>query len=351
MTAVDPVIDRADVIRRMRTARAQDLRRCAVVATTLVVLLVMVMTVSILAGSWNVIPLRDVPAALVGAGDPLGDFVVFSTLVPRTLGAAVAGLLFALSGILYQRTVRNALATPDVIGITAGASMGAVWVIVRTPAGGPGLQWAALAGALVTIAAVCLLSWRGELATYRLILVGIGTSAVAAAMTNYLLISANLTATAVAVRWTSGSTSNVAWPEVRLLLVVAAGSVVAVALLSRSLAGMRVGDDLARGLGVRVTVVRLATLAAGAAVAALTTSVTGPIAFVALVSGPIVTRLVPRGPHLLLAAIFGALLVSAADVVAQHGPLISPIPVGVVTAIVGAPVFLWLLLNRRDVTS
>lgn len=339
------------VMDRMHAARRTDLRRASAALALIVLALLASSALNIWLGSREAVALGEIAPALIGRGTPLADFVVTESVLPDTLAAALSGAMFGASGHYYQRTVRNALATPDIIGITAGASMGAVAVIVLRPAGWPGIRMAALAGALITIAAVCGLAWRRGIAVYRLILVGIGMSAVAAAVTSYLLLQADLTATAVAVRWTAGSTTGVTWPEVRLLALVAVICLGMGLVVGRGLGVLRVGDDLARGLGVRVTTVRIATLALGAVVAALTTSVTGPIAFVALVSGPIVTRGVPRGPHALLAALFGAALVSTSALVAGHAPLLSPVPVGAITAIVGAPVLLWLLLKRRDKTS
>ncbi len=336
---------------RMRAQRRKDLTRSAIVLAALVVLIVVLVLTSALLGRPDGVSAGQALTAMTGRGRGLADYVIFETRMPRAAGALLCGLLFGLAGHLYQSVVRNPLATPDIIGITAGATAGAVAVIVLAPGMRFGVQAAGLLGALAIVLAVFALTWRSGLDTYRLVLVGIGVSSVGIAVTNYLFTFAEGTATAAVLRWTTGSTSFAQWPDAVLLSVVLVVSLGLALALGRGLGALGLGDDLARGLGVRVHRVRVAVLVIGAAAAALTTSVVGPIGFVALISGPIATRLVARGPHLLLAPLVGAVLVLAADLPAQHAPLISPVPTGVLTALVGAPVFVWLLLRRRAGTS
>jgi iron complex transport system permease protein len=344
--AADALRRRADTTqaRMLATDRSATARTVAVALGLGAVLLVTAYLSLTLGGSAD-IPLGDLVPALVDRSSPLANYVVFETRLPRLLGALLAGLLFGLSGRLYQGIVGNPLATPDIIGITSGATAGAV-ITLAARGSGPGLQVAALVGALVTIGLVYLLAWRGGLDTYRLILIGIAVSAAATAVTNYVLVAADLDVLGAAVRWSAGSAAGVQWDDVRLLALVAGGTAVACLLLARSLRGLAMGDDVARGLGVRVEPVRLTALALGATAAALVASVVGPIGFVALVAGPIAMRLAPRGPVLALAGLVGAVEVGLADVLAQNAPLISPVPTGVLTGVVGAPVFIWLLLAK-----
>ncbi|MFT4217991.1 MAG: iron ABC transporter permease [Micropruina sp.] len=331
----------------MRAARRADQRRAVGWIVGLAAGLVLLLGASILLGGSASIAWSEIPPALLGRGRRLARYVVFETRLPRALGAALSGAVFGLAGLFYQRVIRNPLATPDIIGISSGASVGAVAVIVLTPSAGLGVQLASMLGATAMIALVGLLSWRDGLDPYRVILIGIGMSAVASAATTYLLTLASLQGTEMATRWSTGSVAGLTWPEVALLAgLVAAGGIAAV-LFAPGLAGISLGDDLARGLGTRVGQVRIGVLVAGAALAALTTSVVGPIAFVSLICGPIAARLVPRGPQAALTMLLGAVLVVGADTLAQNAPLISPVPTGVLTSVIGAPVFIWLMLRDR----
>lgn len=345
LTGLRPTIDRATLAATLRAAQRAGRRRFGLVVGVSAALIVALLLLEVTLALPSRVALTDALWAMTGQGRGLADYVVFETRLPRALGALLAGLLFGMSGHLYQRLVRNPLATPDIIGITAGATAGAVTAIVVAPDGGLGVQLSGLAGALLAVLLVFGLTWRGGLDTYRLVLVGIGVSAVGAAVTSYLLRAAERQAIAAVLRWTTGTAGFVQWPDAALLAGVMLGTVLAVLPLVRGLGALGLGDDLARGLGVRVNGVRGAALAVGAAAAALTTSVVGPIGFVALIAGPIAFRLAPRGPHLVPAAMIGAVLVLGADLLAQHAPLVSPVPTGVLTALVGAPVFVWLLLR------
>jgi iron complex transport system permease protein len=243
--------------------------------------------------------------------------------------------------------VRNPLATPDVVGVTAGASAAAVGVLL---AGWPmPLPLAALGGGLLVAVLVGALSWRDGFTGPRLVLVGIGLGAAASALTSFLLVRAEITEAQRAVVWLTGSLNGRGWEHVRPvgLAVLVLGPLALV--LGRSLSGLRLGDDVARGLGVRVTPARVGLVAVAVALAAVATSSAGPIAFVALVAPQIALRLARTpGPPLAASAAAGALLVVAADLVARRGLSVTglasaELPVGAVTALVGSPVLLWLL--------
>ncbi|MFT3861502.1 FecCD family ABC transporter permease [Micropruina sp.] len=346
--ALLPTTDaRAELVAALRAGRSDARHRFAAVVAGGAVLALAFFFANLLVGLPTRIGLADALWAITGRARGLANFVVFETRLPRAVGALLAGVLFGVSGHLYQRVVRNPLATPDIIGITSGATAGAVAAIVLAPSVPLGVQAAGLLGALLATAVVFALTWRGGLDTYRLVLVGIGVSAVGVAVTSYLLTFADRMAIAAVLRWSTGTASYVQWPDAGLLAIVLAVAVVAVLPLVSGLSALGLGDDLARGLGVRVVAVRVVVLVVGAVAAALTTSVVGPIGFVALIAGPIAARLAPRGPHLLPAALVGAVLVLSADLAAQQLPPIAPVPTGVLTGLVGAPVFVWLLLRSR----
>ncbi|PWK63381.1 iron complex transport system permease protein [Streptomyces sp. CG 926] len=340
---------KAATVARLRAAHRTGIRRFRLVTCVLLVMLLALLVASILLGGVKRIPAGDILPAAFGMRTGLADYVIFRIRMPRALAALLAGALFGLSGALYQRLVRNPLATPDMVGISAGAGAGATTMLLFAPAVPFGTSLAGLGGAFVLVATVLALSRRGGgVDTYRLVLVGIGLSAVCTAYVNYLFTVAGQHGIAQVMRWLVGSVNDATWDGVSTLAGALAVCGLCTALLSRSLGNMALGDQLALGLGTRVGVARIATLLVGAAAAALATSVTGPIGFVSLISGPIATRLVGADRSVALAVPIGAVIVLGADVLAQHGPLISPVPTGVLTALLGAPYFVRLILRRRQ---
>lgn len=293
------------------------------------------------------IPANNVIPAALGQSDGLADYVVRRTNLPRALVALLGGALFGLSGALAQRLFGNPLATPDIIGISSGAGAGAMIVIAGFGATGIGVQAGALAGALVVALVVYALSWSGGVQSYRLILIGIGVGACASAIVTFIVTRLDEVSTQRAMRWLIGSLNGADARAAALLTVALGVGLVLVLLIRRALSDLALGDELAAGLGIRVSAVRFAALLLATLLAALVTSVTGPIAFVALVAGPIATRAlrVPDAP--IVAALVGAVLLCATDIAAQTLPLISPVPTGAITALFGAPVLIALLVRRK----
>ncbi|CAM5649425.1 putative siderophore transport system permease protein YfhA [Streptomyces avidinii] len=348
--AAGPVADAVEAaVARLRRDRRAAGRRTALVVALLVLLTLGLLIASVLLGGLRNIRGGDVLPAAFGMRTGLADYVVHRIRLPRALTALLAGALFGLSGALYQRLIRNPLATPDIVGVSAGAGAGAVTVLLFAPSVPFGAEAAAIGGAFLLVGAILALSRRGgRVDTNRLVLIGIGMAAVCTAYVNYLFSVAGQHSIAQVTRWLVGSVSGADWSGVGLLAAALGCAAVCAAPLSRSLAALSLGDQLAHGLGARVRAARTATLLLGAAAAALATGVTGPIGFVSLISGPIAVRLVGAERALLVAPPVGAVIVLGADVLAQHGPLISPVPTGVLTALIGAPYFVWLLLRRRQ---
>ncbi|MFE9664781.1 MULTISPECIES: FecCD family ABC transporter permease [unclassified Streptomyces] len=340
--------DNTATVAALRTAHRLQVRRLATICAALVAGMLALLSASVLLGGIGRIDTADVLPAAFGLRTGLADYVIFQNRVPRALAAMLSGALFGLSGVLYQRLVRNPLATPDIVGISAGAGAGATTVLLFAPTLPYGAPLAAIAGSFLVVGLVHLLSWRGGIDTYRLVLVGIGLSGVCTAYTNYLFTVADQHSIAVALRWLVGSVNDVTWDGVGTLAAALVGCVLCAALLSRPLYAMDLGDGLATGLGTRVSWARVAALLLGAAAAALATSVVGPIGFVSLISGPLAVRLVGADRSLGLAPLVGAVIVLAADVLARNAPLISPVPTGALTALIGAPYFVWLILRRRQ---
>ncbi|WP_410614118.1 FecCD family ABC transporter permease [Amycolatopsis sp. lyj-109] len=326
-------------------ARRRGAVRARVVSAVLAIAIVVVFAVSLAVGDFPV-PLGDLPGLLLG-GEGRAAYVVTELRLPRAVTGVLVGAAFGTSGALFQRLLRNPLASPDVIGVTQGASAAAVVAIVLFGAAGPVVSAAALAGALLTGATIYLLSRRGGIHGYRLVLVGVGVGAVLTSVVSYLMTWADVTLAQQALVWLTGNLNGRGWDHV---VPLAAALVVLLPLAlgrSRALMGLQLGDDTAAGLGLHVERSRLALLVIAVALAAFATAAAGPVAFVAFVANPIATRLVGGArAGLVPAALTGALVVLLGDFVAQH-LLGEQLPVGVVTGAVGAPYLLWLLATAN----
>ncbi|WP_018334973.1 FecCD family ABC transporter permease [Actinomycetospora chiangmaiensis] len=332
--------------------------RAAAVAAVAAVLLVVVCAVNLGRGDFP-IPVTEVVRILLGGGDSADAYIVTELRLPRTLTGVFVGAALGLSGALTQAVARNPLASPDILGVTDGASLFAVASVVL--AGGAGVSGlavspfgtpiAALAGGLVAAALVHALAYRKGLDGFRLLLVGVGISSAAVSLTTYLLVSANVQQAGQVLTWLRGSLASRSWENVvPAALVVAIGLPFALVLAFR-LAALELGDESARGLGLRVDRARAGVVGVAVALAAVATACAGPIRFVALVVPQILLRLSGGSrPPLVGSALGGALLVVTADLVART-VLGEAVPVGVVT-VVGAPYLLYLLVRptrRRTV--
>jgi len=316
--------------------------------------LVLAAVVNIGRGDFPISP-AEVLAVLAGGGDGAQQFVVLQLRLPRTLTAVLVGAALGLSGAITQTVARNPLASPDILGVTAGASTAAVLVIVLGGGAGTvvgflaglGLPLAALLGGISTAALVYALAYRRGIEGYRLVLVGVGVGAVATSITSWLLVVARIQEAAQATVWLTGSLNARGWEHVVPVGVALAGLVPVALLLAFSLGVLQFGDDTARGLGMRVHRTRGALILVAVALAAVATASAGPIEFVALVVPQICLRLAgsPR-PPLLASAVYGALLTVTADIVARSA-FDTELPVGIVTTALGAPYLIHLLVRRN----
>ena len=328
---------------------ARTVRRSRARLVTIVLLgaVLVIAALSLAVGAYSV-SLPDLLATLAGQGSSKNEFIVLRLRLPRLTMAVLAGLAFALAGALFQALLGNPLASPDLIGITGGASVAAVFAILVLGLSGFAVSGFAFVGALVVASTIYLLSWRQGIAGYRFVLVGIGIAFMVQAALGYLLTRADVRDAQGALVWMVGSLSGTLWTEVAVAAISIGVLVPAVIVLAPKLRMLQLGDDTARGLGVRVDLSRVLLLAVAVALAASATASVGPIAFVAFVAGPIARRLVP-GTSLVPSALVGVLLVSTADFVSQHLlPGGVQVPVGIITGAIGAPYLLWLLATRRS---
>lgn len=331
-------------IAAIEAGRARDRRRAVGVTAGILVVIVAIGMLALALGDVPLAP-AEVAAGLLGLDGAGGaTFIVQGLRLPRLALALVVGAALGLSGALLQSVVRNPLASPDIVGVTGGASAAAVLAIAGG-ATGLTVSGAALAGALVALTVVVVASGRGVTGT-RFVVIGIAVAFLANGVVGYALTRANLTQAQSAYFWLVGSVGSPSWEDVLLVgtvvLLAAAGLVVA----RRPLAAQALDDGSARAIGARPVVTRVAAMTASGILAAVAVSVAGPIAFVAFAAGPIARRMRGRGPALGTAALTGAAIVALADVIAQHAlPGALEPPVGLITGAAGAVVLLALLLR------
>jgi len=336
-----------ETVALVRRAQRRVGRRQTLVTAVLGALVVIAFSLSLSLGEFPVPVVHAIPMAF-GYGDPASVWVVQELRLPRAVLAAAVGLAFGMSGAIFQSVARNPLASPDVLGVTAGGSMVAVFGLTVLGASGVRLSLFASVGALLTAVLIYVLGYRRGLSTYRLVLVGIGIGAVAAAVTQYLWAIALYHDAATVAVWLSGSLNGRGWESIVPLVVQLCVFVPAAFMLRKPLLGLELGDDSASAIGIRVQGARALLILVGVAFAGAGVGAAGPVAFVAFVSAPIARRVARApGPVLLASGFLGALLVLVSDLLGRYALPDSEIPVGVITGIVGAPYLLWLLTRTN----
>jgi iron complex transport system permease protein len=327
-------------------------RRALPIMLLLLLALAATAVVSVGRGDFPIAPL-DVIRAALGLPGARADhtLVVQEFRLPRIVLAALVGGALALSGAILQGVTRNALAEPGILGITNGAALTAVALIVWVDGAHHALlPVAAFVGGLVTAVLIYLVAWRDGSSPLRLILIGIGFSAVAASLTTFMTVFGRIDRVQQAYVWLAGSVYGRGWEHVGTIgawLIV----LVPLALLSaRALNALALGDEAARGLGIRLERTRAGLVGLSVALAAAAVAAAGTVAFVGLVAPHITRRLVGVGHEGLLPASFltGALMVVLADFIGRTVIAPNQIPAGIVTALIGAPYFMVLLWRHRD---
>jgi iron complex transport system permease protein len=317
-------------------------KRTAITTAALVGLLAVVLVASLLLGEYRVSPAALIDTLLGDPPNRLTDFFVLTRRLPRALVAITVGAALAVSGSLFQSTTRNPLAGPDMLGVSHGASVGAVVVILVL--GGSLTQAAvgAAIGAVVAAALILLISARSGLQGVQLILSGIAIAAMATAIVDYILTQVFVASATTAQAWLIGSLQGRGWDHLwpmLIALVIAAPILAATSAASRLSA---LGESVSVTLGVRTVGLRWVLIGVATLLVAVAVAVAGPIAFVALVS-PHIAYALARTRSLVVSALTGATILAVSDLIAQYS-LPGPIPVGAVTVVIGGVFFLWLLL-------
>ncbi|GAA1589160.1 iron chelate uptake ABC transporter family permease subunit [Kribbella hippodromi] len=308
------------------------------------VLIAMVGAFALTRGDYT-LPLGEVLRTLSGHGTLITYDVVVNNRLPRILTGIGVGMAFAMSGAIFQRLARNPLVSPDLIGINAGAALAAVLII--TVIGSGWIPLGALVGSLVSALCVYLLAYRGGVSGNRLVLVGVGVTAIVGSLTAYLLTLADIYTAKSASMWLAGSLAGRSWTHVVLIGITLFVGVPAAVVVERQLRLLELGDDLARALGGRVESARGVLITLGVGLAAMATATAGPIGFVALVAPQLTRRLTAdRTARLPTSGAIGALLVVSSDLIARTVVAPTVLPVGIVTAFLGAPYLLFLITRR-----
>lgn len=324
--------------------------RALLALAALIAALLALLVASVAFGTLH-LSLADVLSALSSNATDRVVLVAGDLRLPRALTALMSGGLLALSGMLLQGATRNPLADPALVGISQGAGLAVIAMTVLTPALSD--IWrapAAFAGGLGTAGVILGLSHqRTDAEPLRFLLIGLGLAAFLVAATTALLTYGGINDAHAALAWLSGSVRAAGWGEVRLLCAVTLIACLIVLAAARPLAALRLGDNLAATLGHRPKRARNGLLIAGVALASASVAVVGPIAFVGLLAPHAAMRLAWTGPglHLALSWALGAALTCGADLA---GRVVFPvqIPAGLVTALLGAPLFALLMLRMMQ---
>ena len=276
-------------------------------------------------------------------------FAIATLRLPRMLSGLLVGIAFGIAGNTFQTMLRNPLASPDIIGVTSGSSVSAVFCILVLGLSGPAVSIISVISGLLVSMLIYLLSKDISFSGSRLILIGIGIQAMLQAAISFLLLKASQYDVPGAMRWLSGSLNGMTMKGIPTLFIVVMVFGIISLLFTKYLQVLELGDEFATTLGIRLNLVRIILILSAVFLIAFATSTTGPIAFVAFLAGPIASKIVGRGSSNVLASgLVGALLVLSSDMIGQY-VFSTRFPVGVITGILGAPYMLFLLIciNRR----
>ncbi|MCR6098820.1 iron ABC transporter permease [Salipaludibacillus agaradhaerens] len=298
-----------------------------------------------------------VVSSLFGGGSELEQLVIYQFRLPRTIAAMLVGMGLAVAGGILQGMIRNHLAAPDTIGVTAGAGMAVVaflWffsderysLIVS-------IKWlpvAAFVGASIVAFAVYFLSWKEGVTPIRLVLIGIGIAALMQAGTTMFMVLGPIHMASQANIWITGSLNSVTWEDVNVLLPFTVILIILAFISSRNVNVQALGEDIATGVGSPVQRHRFILLMISTGLVGTAVAVAGGIGFVGLMAPHMARKLVGSsfGSLLPVSAFIGATLVMLADLVGRTLFLPSIVPAGVFTAAIGAPYFIYLLMKTKN---
>ncbi|MFB6275886.1 MAG: FecCD family ABC transporter permease [Halothece sp.] len=309
------------------------------------------MVISVSYGEYPVPPLATIQTILgLESGNSDYGFIIRTLRLPRTLVAFCVGVGLAIAGTITQGITRNPLAAPNIIGVNAGASLAAVALLVIFPSAPISLlPVVAFAGGLTVAIMIYFLAWKGGSSPVRLILVGIGLNVIAGALTNLMITFGNINNVSQALVWLTGSVYGRSWEQLFALLPWLLIFGLLALVMARELNVLSLGDEVARGLGNRIEWQRGILLLTSVALASASVATAGSIGFVGLIAPNISRKLVggTQEGQLPTAAIIGGMLVVIADLLGRMLLAPTELPCGLITAAIGAPFFIYLLIRKR----
>lgn len=324
-------------------------RRRFILVTSLLASIAFILCCTMLLLGNTIYPVSDVIRVLLGEDVKGASFAVGTIRLPRMIAGVFAGFAFGVGGYVFQTMLRNPLANPNVIGITAGSSAAAVFCIIVLQASNMVVSVASVVGGLATVLVIFLLSKGTSFSIGRLILIGIGIQAMLNAVISYLLLIGRSHDIPTAMRWLTGSLNGAKMENLYPLIIMVLICTPIIIGLGKRLDMLELGEQAATSLGINTNSTRLVLIISSVLILALATATTGPIAFVAFLAGPIAKRLVGVGfSSIIPAGLVGIILVLASDLIGQFA-FTARYPVGVITGILGAPYLIYLLIriNRK----
>lgn len=324
-------------------------RRRFILVTSLLAIIAFALCCTMLMLGNTIYPVQDVIRVLLGEQVKGASFAVETIRFPRMVAGVFSGFAFGVAGTVFQTMLRNPLANPNVIGITAGSSAAAVFCIIVLHASNMVVSIASVVGGLATVIVIFLLSKGTSFSIGRLILIGIGIQAMFNAVISYLMLIGQHHDIPTAMRWLSGSLNGAKMENLSPLILTVLIFTPVIILLGKRLDMLELGEQAATSLGIDTDKTRLVLIISSVLIIALATAATGPIAFVAFLSGPIAKRLVGVGfSNIIPSGLVGIVIVLASDLIGQFA-FVARYPVGVITGILGAPYLIYLLIrmNRK----
>ncbi|WP_338554674.1 iron ABC transporter permease [Paenibacillus sp. KS-LC4] len=296
------------------------------------------------------IPIKEVLLSLVGRNADNSDLIIMQFRLPRILAALLIGAALAVAGSLLQGVIRNSLASPDLLGVTGGASVAVVgFMTLFTGYSIHFIPVIAVLGAFVAAALNYVLAWKKGVSTLRLVLIGIGISTAMSALTMFLLISGPAYLAAQVLNWMTGSIYGTNWSYIQALWPWVVGFIPLALLFAKELNVQSLGEDVARGLGSRLQLNRMLLLFFSVALAGAAVGIAGTISFIGLLAPHMARRLTGHSYKMVIpvSALLGAIVLLLADLAGRMLFMPLDIPAGVFTAGVGAPFFMYLLFKRK----
>lgn len=315
----------------------------------ILIALIIAMAVFSLVYGDKIYSLDTVFRVIIGENIQGASFSVGRLRLPRMLIGIMVGAAFGIAGNTFQTMLRNPLASPDIIGISSGCSVSAVFCILVLHISGGIVSIISVVFGLLISLIIYMLSRGTGFSGGRLILIGIGVQAITNAMVSYMILKSTQYNVPSALRWLSGSLNGMSMKDVPIILsvLVIFGGISIV--LTKYIQILELGDELATTLGININILRVVLIVCSVVLIAFATAITGSIAFVSLLAGPIAIKLTgSSSANAFSAALVGAILVLAGDIIAQFA-FTTRFPVGVITGMIGAPYMLILLIyaNKR----